>query len=490
MGGGVVAAADEQKQLAGLIHQHDQCKKGLADLDAYYEGNQPLSYMAPELLAELSDRIRQVVINWPRLVVDSLEERLDVEGFRQAGKAEADQRLWSWWQSNDLDEESQLGHLDALIMKRAYVIVGSRTGPDADEDADGDEDSPLITVESPMEVYAQRDPRTREVQAAVKRWSVEDESKKTEFATLYLPDQTVWFRREAGSWVETDRDDHELHVVPVVPMVNRARTRNRDGVSELKDVVPLSDAACKIATDMMVSAEYHAIPRRVAFGFDEADFVDSEGRPVSAFSRVAGRLWATEKSKLDGADVVQFPEASLSNFHDTINSLAALVASLSGLPPHFLGLTTDNPASADAIRSSEARLIKRAERRQRAFGGTWERVMRLADRIQTGEWDPDLRSLETLWRDASTPTVAQAADAAVKLFAAGIVPRRQTREDMGYTQTQIARMEEADQAEDPLARLVPDPAGLVGPKPSSLDQQIVADTVKQPAEPAENQPAA
>ncbi|MBQ1164473.1 hypothetical protein KBZ21_41550, partial [Streptomyces sp. A73] len=27
-----------------------------------------------------------------------------------------------------------------------------------------------------------------------------------------------------------------------------------------------------------------------------------------------------------------------------------------GLPPHYLGYTTDNPASADAIRSSEAQL--------------------------------------------------------------------------------------------------------------------------------------
>jgi Phage portal protein, SPP1 Gp6-like len=480
----------DQEWLSYLISQHDQVKPDLVTMDSYYEGQQALSYMAPELLAELSDRIRQVVINWPRLVVDSLEERLDVEGFRLAGEAEADTRLWEWWQANDLDEESQLGHLDALIMRRAYVIVGSRTGPNVDDDADGDEDAPLITVESPLEVFAERDPRTREVQAAVKRWSQdEDGAKKTEFATLYLPDATVWFERDGGRWAETDRDDHELRTVPVVPLVNRARTRNRGGVSELKDIVPLSDAACKIATDMMVSAEYHAVPRRVAFGFNEADFVDEQGRPVSAFSRVIGRMWATEKSTQDGADVKQFPEASLNNFHETINALAKLVASLSGLPPHFLGMATDNPASADAIRSSEIRLIKRAERKQRAFGGAWEQVMRICTRIQTGEWDPDLRSLETIWRDASTPTVAQSADAAVKLFAAGIVPRRQTREDMGYTQGQIKRMEEADQDEDPLARLNPNPAGLVGPKPA-VDQQIVPDTLREPADPAETQPAA
>src|SRR5919108_1826804 len=117
-------ARSEPEWLTHLIRCHDREKGALQELDAYYEGTQPLSYMAPELVVELNDRIRQVVINWPRLVVDSLEERLDVEGFRLAGEAEADGRLWEWWQANDLDEESQLGHLDALTMRRAFVIVG------------------------------------------------------------------------------------------------------------------------------------------------------------------------------------------------------------------------------------------------------------------------------------------------------------------------------------------------------------------------------
>ncbi|MCO6011424.1 phage portal protein [Actinoallomurus purpureus] len=449
----------EQEWLTYLISQHDQQKQPLLNLDAYYEGTQLLSYMAPELLAEMDNRIRQVVINWPRLIVDSVEERLDVEGFRFPGKAKADPGLWEIWQANDLDEESQLGHLDALVMKRSFAIAGSN---------EDDEEIPLITVESPLEVHVEYDPRTRKVAAAIKRWCVEEGTTKTEFANLYLPDTRVTFQKEKGQWVEVDRDDHNLGVVPVVPLVNRPRTRNRGGVSELADVIPLSDAACKIATDMMVSAEYHAVPRRVAFGFSEEDFTDIDGNPVSAFSRVVGRVWATMKSRggPDGADVVQFPEASLNNFHETINALAKLVASLSGLPPHFLGMTTDNPASADAIRSSEIRLIKRAERRQRTFGGSWEQVQRLALRIRDGEWNPDARRLETVWRSAATPTEAQSADAAVKRFQAGIVPLRQTREDLGYSETQIALMEEADQAADPMNRLLPPkPPPVPGPVP-------------------------
>ncbi|MGY4930322.1 phage portal protein [Streptomyces sp. 900116325] len=454
----------EEQWLTHLIRCHDKELPELRKLNSYYEGTQPLSYMAPELQQELQETVRQVVINWPRLVVDSIEERLDVEGFRFPDEPSADEELWRIWQANDMDEQSQQGHLDGLVMGRAYVVIGTRAD---------DAKTPLITVESPLDMYAEFDPQTRKVRAAVKRWSEESPDGKVDHASLKLENATSWWLKEKGVWVEDPehaRDDHELGEVMVEVLANRPRLKCPNGVSELADVIPLSDAACKIATDMMVSAEYHATPRRVAFGFGEEDFVDANGRKVSAFSRIIGRMWATEKNrKEDGADVIQFNEASLSNFHETLKQLATLVASISGMPPYFLGHATDNPASADGIRSAETRLVKRSERRQRGNGGTWERVNRKVLRIRDGEWNPEARALETIWRDASTPTIAQVADAAVKKHQAGIVPLRQTREDLGYTQAQIHRMEEQDEqtAQDAMQRIMSgDLAALeAGPKP-------------------------
>ncbi|MFP3986889.1 phage portal protein [Streptomyces sp. E11-3] len=472
----------ELEWLKHLIDCHDREKPALRLLDSYYEGEQPLSYMAPELQAEMDERVRQVVVNWPQLVADSVEERLDVEGFRFPEEAEADTELWRIWQANRLDAQSHQGHLDALVMRRSYVIVGAR---------EGDAETPVVTVESALDVFAEHDPRTGAVVAAIKRWCEEREGEPdVDYATLYLPDVTSWWVKDrSGVWVEDpdrERDEHGLGEVPVVVLANRPRLKKPGGVSEFKSVISLSDACCKIATDMMVSAEYHATPRRVAFGFGEEDFVDEQGRRVSAFSRVIGRIWATEKNrKEDGADVEQFPEADLANFHNTINQLARLVASLAGLPPHFLGYATENPASADAIRSSESRLVKRAERKQRDWGEAWEQVMRLVLRIRDGAWDPDVLSLETVWRDASTPTVAQKADAATKLFTAKIVPLRQTREDMGYTQAQIARMEQQDEAaaQDAMSRvLAGDLAALeAGPKPQPDEDADEDDPVSEPA---------
>lgn len=468
--GGFVEAG---RGLLRTLQQHHQREKAaLLLLDAHYQGTQPLSYMAPELVAKLGSRLRQVVIHWPELVVDSVEERLDVEGFRIGDAAEADERLWDMWQANGLDVGSHQAHVDALTMKRSYVVVGARGLSDVDPSSGVDTDIPLITWQSPLETYALRDPRTRRITSAASWWDDEpvDGGPRVPRAVLYLPGSTSWWSLRGTVWVldldgSVGIDDHGLGVCPVVPLVNRPRTSRQsslgfEGWSDLEAVIPLSDAACKAATDMMVGSEFHALPRRWVTGIQPEDVTDPNGQPVSPLSQVAGYTWMFPDDE-GTVKLGQFAEASLSNYHETVKMLAQLVASVSGLPPHYLGSATDNPASADAIRSSEARLVKRAERKQRAFGEAWEQVMRLALLVADGTVPVGVRGMETVWRDASTPTVAQKADAAVKLYTAGIVPRRQTWTDLGYSAAVQDRME--DDLEKDAARQAA--AFGVGPAP-------------------------
>lgn len=438
----------EQEWLTFLAIRHDADKPELAELDAHYEGKQPLTYMHPEILREVGDRIKPVVLFWPQLAVDSIEERLDPRGFRLPGEDEADKDMWRVWQANDFDEESQLGRVDALVMRRSYIAVGTNAD---------DADTPLVTVESPLETYAYRDPRTRGTMAALKRTHEAPSVVRVpeRYATLYLPNATIWYDHAEGGWREQGRDDHNLGEVPLVPMVNRSRTADRYGQSELDAIIPLSDAANKIATDMMLAAERVALPLRGFFSVGPDDLEDSEGNNLTAVQTIMSQI-LTIPDETGTAKHFEFTPANLSNFHETLNQLAKMVASMAGLPPHALGFTTDNPASADAIRSAESRLVKRAERKQIVFEGSYEKAMRLVRRFQSGDWDPRLRQLETIWRDASTPTVAQTADAAVKKYTAEIVPLRQTREDLGYTEGQIKRMEEEDEKkrqQDPLSAI-------------------------------------
>lgn len=424
-----------------LLKERDALKV----LNDEYELQAQRLYMHPEIFREIGNRLEQVVIAWPQLVVDAVEERLDPLGFRLP-KGEPDDDLWRVWQANNLVEESQLGRLDALIMKRSYLCVGTN---------EDDADTPLVTVESPLEVFADVDPRNRRVRAAIRHYNeaTTDGRQQEEFATVYLPKETVWYDMVSGQWREINRDQHNLGRVPVVPLVNRARVSDRYGKSELSPVLPLAHAANKLATDMMVGAEFLALPLRGVMGMTQADLVDAQGNPQTALQAQLGRLLAIGDPE---GKIFEFKSADLKNFHESINQLAQLVASIAGLPPDYMGLKTENPPSAEARRAGEVRLVKRAERKQVPFGGAYEDTQRLVRRFQEGDWDPELKRLETIWRDASTPTKAQTADASVKLHAERIVSTRQAQEDCGYTDAQIARMadELAKQAEmDPVGRM-------------------------------------
>lgn len=456
-----------------LARMHDQGLPDLQEKDNLFEGTAPLCYLHPEILREVEDRIQVVALGWPMLAVEPLEERLDLLGFRypeddgdvdpdmnpeELASVAGDANLQTVWQDNDLDEESQMGHLDALVMHRAYVTVGTNDA--------GDTDSPLVTVESPKEMFAYIDPRTRQPRAALRRWR-EDYDLLTQlpqqYATLYLPNMTVWLDRGPNGWQETGRDKHELGTPPVAALTNRGRLANRYGRSELTPpLLSLSHAANKMATDMMVAGEFHMVPLRALFGVGPEDFVDEQGNRKSALQVIMGRMLAVPGMEgVDGGGVRahEFSASSLSNFHDTLNQLGRHAAGLIGVDPSVLGMATgDNPASAEALKSREVRLIKKAERRQKGFGGGWERGMRIVRRFQEGDWDPKARRLEAIWRDAATPTRAQAADAALKLVGGNtsIIPVQQAREDLGYTPSQQRRMAALDKLNaerDPIGQL-------------------------------------
>ena len=74
--------ADWLKLLLGKL---TNSRDDLTLLRSYYDSDQPLSFWSPMMQAEFGDRLRPLVFGWPELVVNSLEERLDVEGFRLAG---------------------------------------------------------------------------------------------------------------------------------------------------------------------------------------------------------------------------------------------------------------------------------------------------------------------------------------------------------------------------------------------------------------------
>ncbi|MCP2200060.1 Phage portal protein, SPP1 Gp6-like [Lentzea flava] len=385
-------------------------------------------------------------IGWPRVYVDALEERLDVEGFRLAGESYTDERLWSWWQANNLDVESSLAHLEALIHGVSYVTISAPGKLD-------DPDMPVIRVESPTSMVADIDPRTRKVRRALRLY-VDELDPTQDAATLYLPNETIYFVRRSGAarWRIESRVRHQLGVVPVIPIINRERLSDRVGRSEITpEVRSMTDAAARIMMNLQATAELMAVPQRLLFGVAQDEFAANPENPGAVLEAYYARILAFEN---EAGRAEQFQAAELRNFVEALGELAKHVASYTGLPPQYLSFQSDNPASAEAIRSSESRLVKKSERKARMFGSAWEEVMRVAMLIMDQAIPKNAYRMETIWRDPSTPTYSAKADAVGKLYAAGmgVIPLEQARIDLGYSAEQRRQMRDWDN-QNPTAQL-------------------------------------
>jgi hypothetical protein len=378
--------------------------------ETYFTGHNRLKDMRISIPPQLTSV--EAVVGWPGTTVQVLEERLDLEGFISP----ADLGLNEIFRANDLDSECSLAHLDALIFGIGFVIVGRGRDGEAD---------PLITVESPKRMTASYDLRLRRVTAAlaVDYEDVNDLNSPLA-ANLYLPDETITVIRNNGTWVEVGRDVHNFGRVPVARLVNQPRSSDTHGRSEITDAVRYyTDSAMRTLLGAEVAREFYSAPQRFALGAQEDTFLDSDGNPLNPWSVIQGRVLALPYNQDDNVmpQVGQFAANSTQPYFEQIRALAQMLSAETAIPASYLGFQTDNPASADAIRQMEARLVKRAERRQRQFGRTWTEVARLALLVRDGVIPPEADDIRPVWRDASTPTRAAAADEVIKLIQAGVL---------------------------------------------------------------------
>lgn len=382
--------------------------------EAYYEGRQRVKHLGISIPPSLRDI--ETVVGWPGTVVDVLEERLDWQGWTSPSTNTLG--LDDVYRENGLDVDSGLGHLDALIYGTAFVIVGAGFAG---------EPQPLITVESPRRVTGEWDGRLRRLSSAISVDELSDEGDAVQL-TLYTPEGNVTVGRPPrGQWAVIERDTHNLGRTTVALLPNRPRASRAEGRSEITRAVrSYTDQGVRTMLGMEVNREFYSAPQRYGLGMEESMFTKADGSVATGWETIMGRFLAIPRDD-DGElpSVGQFNPASPTPYLEQVRGLAQLVSGEGAIPSSYLGFVTDNPASADAIRAAEARLVKRAERRQTVFGRGWREVGALALLVRDGEIPAEFSSVSNRWSDAATPTRSAAADEAVKLSTGDdpIIPR-------------------------------------------------------------------
>lgn len=414
-------------------------------LDRYFDGSQHLRQLGLAIPPEL-DRFT-VIVNWPRVVGESRVDRLDMKGFRVGDDSKTAEWAWDTWLDN-CPEYDQSAYLDFEVFGRCFRTV--------ERERDG---SVRIETVSPLDITVHRDPVTGVIDAALRRYRDADSTdyQRAVAWRMWLPDRTLTVDT-SNLVVRSDRND--TGVVPVIPAYRNPRTTismhkmwpRLRGTSAIADVIELTDACARDLTNAQVAQETHAVPQRGVLGASKGDFVDADGKPLTTWEAYFGRIWALKNKD---AKTFEFSSSSMENFERMVELYARLVSGVTGLPPNYFGLAADDAASADAIRSREAKLVKSIERDQRTLGVQAVETMRI---VALMEGDADrasrLNDAEALWHDPGTPTVAQRADAVTKLYATAdpngrpLMPRVMAWEELGWGPAKIARAEQLLREED------------------------------------------
>jgi len=213
----VITDSNEINLINGLLKDLQEYRMKNAKKERYYEGKNRLQNLGIAIPDKLSGM--KTAVGWAGTAVDVLNERINLDGFSAPDNLD----VASIFNANNLDLEASLGHLDSLVYGISYIVIGSG-------DKTLGEPNPLITIESPNSMVGMYNTRTRRLDAALKVIHHKDEPS---YGTLYLPNETITFSIDKGVYYEEVRDVHNLGMVPVVRLINRPRSSDLDGRSEI-----------------------------------------------------------------------------------------------------------------------------------------------------------------------------------------------------------------------------------------------------------------
>lgn len=453
----------------------------MALMDRYYRGHHPL----PDVPRKLREEYRQMLIrsrsNFMRIVVEAPAERLRVQGFRVGEETSADSDDWAWWLASGMGTQAGLSIVDSLVMGRSYLAVyPSPTGP-------------RVRVEDPRTTIVDYDPDDASLRAAaltawIDEWTGNVMAEVTTRFTVarwvcrrpQVLASSMWPRSEwqpgwpireldvsqqalasreepahtfgqwMAQWELVDSYPNTWGLIPVIPVVNNPATGRRpDGESELADVYTTQDRINDMLFNRSLAAWTTAYRQKWATGLDIP--VDEHGNAVQPYEAAIDRLWVA------GDPDVKFGEFSANDLKPYIESIeedVQHIAVQTRTPRHYF-LVQGQAPSGDAIKSAEAGLVAKVVAKQAHIGAAFAEAVRVRHLVAEGRDVP----VETVWADPEFRTLAELTDAVIKQYQTGLIPLRVAQEKLGFSPSEISRMESMRLQEQMLAELAGEALG-------------------------------
>lgn len=402
----------EVKRITTLRGMLDQYRAANHVKQMIYEGKNRIKDMGISIPPQLLKYNQSS--SWGKIAVDTLNNRVMVDGFTDNG----DYGINEIFDQNSLSSEFPMCNKDAFRFGIGYCMV-SNGNPDLGEP------EVLVTAESPNQVVADYNPRTRRAKDAI---HVSEEGDKLTFGTYLTDTEAIPFYIHDGNIFEdeeAERIQHNFGLVPVVPIVNRAETGSWKGHSEISEpVISAIEGYQRTLLGLEVAREFGNAPQRYVLGADESYFMKEDGEtPRDGLSVLMDRMMVLPSDSEGKNPVVgQFQQGATGPYVDILRMYANIMASTTGISLSNFGFETVNPTSADAITASEVRLTKAAENFASSARRAYKDIAELMIIARDGFVPEGFReNVEPVFRDPRTPTRAAAADEVLKLVSSNIL---------------------------------------------------------------------
>ncbi len=390
-------------------------------LNERYNGTKQLSQMGVSIPPKV--RALEMVVNWPRLVVDTMAEVLTVDGFEAADIPDDTIRgVWRVWQQTNMKSRSHLAHVEAMTQGISYALVSLT-------------DSGMITTGVlPKDGIAVSYGLDGAVSEAVIVYSTfTEQGSRVKRAAYYVPDRIEVYQETYGTWTKIS-SQRGCGLVPLVPIVNQTRLSDRQGRSDMELVIPFGDSASRSFTLLQLATELLSMPQRYILGGDLSKFRKADGSQPSMEEIYLGTLMVSPKPDVKYG---QLDGARLSEVIAVLKHCAEMVSAMTGLPVAMLGVTTNNPSSAEAMRAAKERMISRGELKQDVFGDSWEQWARIVMAMQGKSLD-GAETLNAVWRDIAVPSNSAKTAYLLQAQAQGVISSKTARDGLPLTPEQRA----------------------------------------------------
>ncbi len=421
----------------------------IAHLQRLYDGDHDLAEASDEDSRKFREFQKLSRSNYLSLVVEAPLERLRVQGFRAGPEDKTgDEASWAIWNGSQLNANQVLAHRTALTLRRSFVIVGPHPRKHG---------KLLITPEHPAHVITEAYPDSpREARAALKL--ITDPITGLAEAWLYLPEVVMHFRSrekapdfgllsnfynpgEIAKWTFVEQKVNPTYPeVPVVEFACRPGLLGRASC-EFESAIDNQNRLNQSLLHRLVAEKFASWRQLAILNLDFEE--DENGDPIAPeLPSNPGVAWLLQG---DNLQVFQSAQTSTSDIMKGIEADIRDIAAITRTPPHYL-LNSIVNASGDALKSAETGLVAKVREHAVQFGESWELVMHLAHLLNGS--NREAADLEVMWADPESRSLAALSDAANKQLTAG-VPWNARMELLGYTPTEIQRME-ADRVSDAL----------------------------------------